>query len=64
MDLDKIRKNYQNKFNLKRMEVEKFKDALRNMTTERLQERQQYLLNHPSLEDRMKWINDRIKNKV
>nr|WPF46835.1 MAG: hypothetical protein [Lake Baikal virophage 14] len=61
MDLDKIRRDYQNKFNLKRMDVEKFRDALRKMTIEKLQDHKQYLLNHPSLEDRMKWINDRIR---
>jgi len=60
MNLDKIRKNYQNRFNAKSIEVEKFKSALKNMTTQKLQERQRMLLEQPSLDNRMKEIKEQI----
>jgi hypothetical protein len=60
MDLDKIRKEYKGKFNVKRVDVDKYRAMIRDMPVERLKEQQRKLLEHPNLQTRMKKINQDI----
>jgi hypothetical protein len=61
MDLDRIRKDYQSKFNVKRVDVDKYRAMIRGMPVERLKEQQRKLLEQPTLQARMKEVKKDIE---